>query len=288
MNALLHQQPGSQAKDSKVIAANFIAREYRKEEFMILNKGHFEEMKKFLEETSRDEYSDGGLRKVNNELLYEAMRSYERKDGEKLKIILQSGTRYQRLFESSVTQSGRNVNVLLSYAMGEFTGILKVLERLTTFMFGKEKKRQTLSDLCASRRHVKQILLQIYDHSDIRHGELAEGLGIGPNYLSELIKLLEPTGSINRYAYGKSTYYELSLEGQRYVEENLKEPDEDSAQLYLPKSGKIPMGNPQLLLLDKNCRGNYQKEPEKTGKDVNGTKVLYFKNFNIPKMRQRG
>lgn len=261
---------------------------------MILNKVHYEEIKNLLENETRNEYSDSGLSSVNNELLYEVMRNYEQKKGESLKSYLEAGTRYRKLFDSFVEKNGQKGNILLSYAMGEFAGIIKVLEKLVIFIFGKEKKREDLTGLCASRKYIKQILLQIYNNSDIRHGELAKELGIAPNYLNELIKLLEPTGSINKYAYGKSTYYELTLEGQRYVKENLREPDQDLPQLYLPKEGEIPVENSQLLLIGKNHGEIDHKKSERIGGSMNDKrgsmdddKIVDLAYYYCEKMRLR-
>lgn len=206
---------------------------------MLLKKTYYDDLKKLLEDGERCAYSDGELGSGNNELLYEVMRCYERKDGENLGRYLQNGTRYRRLFEKFMAKVEKEKYVKISYAVGEFTGIMKALEKLVIYLSGKEKNRKTLTGLCVSRRYVKQILLQIYQSPDIRHNELADKVGIAANYLSELMKLLEPTGSIDRYAYGRNTYYELTLDGQQFVEENLRESNHDNGEFYLFNNGKI-------------------------------------------------
>lgn len=160
------------------------------------------------------------------------------------------------------------------------------------FLFGKAEKRQMLTGLCTSRNYIKQILLEIYKNPNIRHKDLADKMRIKPNYLNELIRLLEPSGSVNKYAYGRSTYYELTLEGQNYVEEYLKGDNQGGEQLYLNKNIEksewedlAAEGKISIMLPAQNEKEGYLNEAKE--KFVYSNKVIYLDNIKNGKCMKK-
>ena len=216
---------------------------------MILQKKYFDELKIYLGEEAEEEHANALLKQIDDELLYETIRCFERKKKDELKQYLLIGDRYRNLFSDFIEEKKKKKYFSLALLIGEFNGIIKTLEKLLSFLFGKDENRQTLTGLCASRNYIKEILLLIYRNPDIRHKDLSDKIGIRKTYLNELIKLLEPTGSINKYAYGKCTYYELMLEGRRYVEEYLKDSEADKRETFLNKNSDSPIYQSKLHVL---------------------------------------
>lgn len=203
---------------------------------MILQKEHYSQMKKYLTDDSGDEKLGLLLENLNTEVLYEMMRRYERKEKEILNNELRLAAKYSDCFNNYITKKDTSAKSRRLFLMGEFVGIYKVISRLLALLLGKEKGENKLFALCTGRAHIKEILIFLYYHPNVKHKDLAEKIGIKPNYLNELMKLLEPTGSINKYSYGKFCYYELSLDGQKYVEDFLKEKQLERENGYLHKN----------------------------------------------------
>lgn len=250
---------------------------------MILQKQYYDELKMYLGEEAKEKHANALLEQIDNELLYESFRCFERKEKEELNRYLLTGDRYHRLFSDIIAEKKGKPYFSLALLVGEFNGIMKMLEKLVFFLTGKEENRQMLAGLCASRSYIKEILLLIYQNPDIRHKDLSDKTGISKTYLNELIKLLEPTGSVNRYAYGKCTYYELTLEGRRYVEEHLKDKEEDRKETFLYKNSDSPDYQSKfhvLPRLETEKRLGYTREKLEPG----GKIFDYHKRDNMMKM----
>jgi len=251
---------------------------------MILQKKYYDELKGLLQENKEEKYIDPLLKQLDEELLYETMRCFEKKDKQELKKYLGISDRYRKLLEEFISEKREKSFFSAALLIGEFNGIVKMLEKIFHFLSGKEESRQKLTRLCTSRNYIREILLFIYRNPDIRHKDLADKTGINPNYLNELVKLLEPTGSVNRYAYGRCTYYELTLEGRRYVEEYLKDDESDDGGIYLNKDTDILQFDDKIH----TSRANKERDLENVKERRKEIFKIYYYNKNENSMKLWG
>ena len=66
----------------------------------------------------------------------------------------------------------------------------------------------------------QKIMIYLYDHPSSQHKVIAQALGIQSNYLSQQMRELEEAGGVVRYGVDRRSFYELTLDGQAYVEKN--------------------------------------------------------------------
>lgn len=70
------------------------------------------------------------------------------------------------------------------------------------------------------RAHVKEIVWYLYDHPESRHVEIARDIHIDTSQLSRIMEKLTDSGVVKKYQESKFSYYVLSFEGKRYLENN--------------------------------------------------------------------
>lgn len=189
---------------------------------MILQKKYYIELKKLLENNVNEEYLNYYLKQINDELLYEILYYYKRKNKDKLNQYLSIGNRYQKLFSSIITENKGKKYCSIALLIGEFNGIMKVIDKLINLLI-KEENTQNIISLCKHNNYIKEMLQIIYRNPSIRHKDLLDKMEINSFYLNKLVELLIPTKSINKYGFGSNCYYELTLEGRYYVEKYLED-----------------------------------------------------------------
>lgn len=165
------------------------------------------------------------LSELNKEYIHACVRNYVNKDREELERIEIFAQKIEKLFEKSLKSDAEKV----IHEMGTFKGANLLLYYLRFNMNQLETVKRKIQVL-SEQRHIKDILLFLYENPSSRHKKIAETLGLGANYLSELMRKLENAGCVERYQESKYSYYELTIDGRSCVREMFYIPNECDTQ----------------------------------------------------------
>lgn len=103
-----------------------------------------------------------------------------------------------------------------------YLGVLSCIIQIFQVMFREESKDcRAISDIARQSPKTEEILFTLYRlHENgidgIRHGKLAEELGMTDSALSNAMKRALGSGAVEVSRYGKSTVYSLTSVGRRY------------------------------------------------------------------------
>lgn len=117
------------------------------------------------------------------------------------------------------------------FSMGEFCGIYRFVKQLLEPLEEKvdfEKKMNYLF----KKKHIPDILNYIYANSEAQHKELVSIACVGANYTSELLNELIDAECIKKTQIGKYTFYELTMNGRRFVKKQIKSEKENTYRDY--------------------------------------------------------
>lgn len=92
-------------------------------------------------------------------------------------------------------------------------------------MVQSEKRRRNIADTMAlieqTYTHTRKVLIYLYRHTNVQHGVLVKALNIPKSSLSDLLKVLEKAGCVERIQNGKCSFFNLTVEGRKYVKETI-------------------------------------------------------------------
>lgn len=182
---------------------------------MILNIEKYEHLETLLSENSTD--LPDTVNELSESLLDKSISLFASGMYKELNKELDSSKRFKVLFEQSYSKN-------LDYYIGYFHALTTVFSML----LDKEAEDDTFEkemNALSEKASVKKILFYLLDHSDAQHKVIAEKAGMTPSHLSQLMRELEGTGCVERYASGKRSFYSLSLRGQAFTKK-LKEKTE--------------------------------------------------------------
>lgn len=123
-------------------------------------------------------------------------------------------------------------------------------------------------------KSAERILQQLYLHKDqgMRHGELAEALGVSDGTLTTNMKRVLQARAATATRYGRNTHYLLTPAGIRYYKKNIDGKDAPSSEgVYLECGDKVDLsidglrGKAQIKLLLAASGGDEYKVAEMTG-----------------------
>ena len=123
-------------------------------------------------------------------------------------------------------------------------------------------------------KSAERILQQLYLHKDqgMRHGELAEALGVSDGTLTTNMKRVLQARAATATRYGRNTHYLLTPAGIRYYKKNMDGKDAPSSEgVYLECGDKVDLsidglrGKAQIKLLLAASGGDEYKVAEMTG-----------------------
>lgn len=149
--------------------------------------------------------------------IHEYVRAYNSRNKENLDELQVFGNKLDRLVRKKVKDSPD----IAIYKLGQFTGVVEVMAYAETDRRGEEDVRKKLKGLL-QLKHTRDIIYYLYRNPGSRHKQIAEEIDVKPNFLSELMRKLEEAGCVVRYAEGKYSYYELSIDGRKCVKELLE------------------------------------------------------------------
>lgn len=181
------------------------------EETIMMNKDNF-----ILIQTKLKEHDEAAtqdfLDSFREELVYELTELFIDRKKEELDKQLHSSKRMKKMLSGFADNN-------ISYRIGIIMGILETMESLVHRQTVQNEVNIKISALFSKETN-KKILLYLYDHPGSQHKVIAEALGIRPNYLSQQMRELEEAGGVVRYGVDRRSFYELTLDGQAFIEKN--------------------------------------------------------------------
>lgn len=128
-----------------------------------------------------------------------------------------------RLSEQRYVRASRSLGQMVMREICAFyLGMLSCIIQIFQVLFREESKdHRAISDIARQSPKTEEILFALYRvHQDgkdgIRHGKLAEELGMTDSALSNAMKRALGSGAVEVSRYGKNTYYSLTSVGRRY------------------------------------------------------------------------
>lgn len=149
------------------------------------------------------------VRQLSDEWLKRSVKSYLQGNYKQMQEDLDKGNRFQRMLKKAVKDP-------VSYVVGIFSGTVYAMELLTGFsrqrmgVFGE-------TAVLFKKANVGDIAEYLYKNPNAQHKTISAELGLNKGYLSQLLREMERTGCVERYAAGRMSFYSLTLYGQEFV-----------------------------------------------------------------------
>lgn len=177
---------------------------------MMLNKELYTNLENTLKTENESKKKDD-LQSFAKELLYELTTLFIINNRDELEKELHLSKRFEKLLlNNEISDISRQIGVII--------GILMTMEMISHKTAVKNKINKNMSAVFMKEIN-KKILFYLYDHPNSQHKIIAEAIGIRSNYLSQQMRELEETGGVVRHSIDRRSFYELSLDGQAFVEE---------------------------------------------------------------------
>lgn len=107
------------------------------------------------------------------------------------------------------------LNVSVPYVLGKLDGYTELFERL----YREEQRVYTVTEeLAAQTPKARQILLRLYEHDGLRHGDLAAAVGSSYSSLTNIMKKVLLSGAVEAVRSGRNTCYHLTEAGRQYCD----------------------------------------------------------------------
>lgn len=168
-------------------------------------------------------------------------------------------------------QFGKNIHFLV----GRYIGYLNALDDYTSVAVRKKAFRDSINSYSISEiPHVNDIILTVMRNEGIRHGKLAECVGIEKSTLTGIMDRLVEKGAISFSRPGKYKYYYLTEIGRQYYEENRAiidaETDIDALteQLLLALSKEEDINQKMVMVIRKIFEGKNAFEGYKSREHI--------------------
>ena len=150
-----------------------------------------------------------------DELLDEIRLMFRKRDKSAERLLREVQTSWRQIILEE--ESGE---YFIHYQIGRLSGVIESLEE---YFISDDYRAAKLTDemICEKIEdlpHINEILIRI-EHSDgIRHGRLADMVGIDKSTLTPIMAKLEKSGVIRFTSIGKYKYYYITSLGRRYLE----------------------------------------------------------------------
>ena len=149
------------------------------------------------------------LQLLNQSYIQSAVLAVRMQNHEELESILKNYRRLRKILLSLP----KNGNEKVFYEIGTFAGTYRVFLEMCDVTAEQEYDREKRSLL--DRRHVRELMIYLYRTPYSRQKNIAEGIDIRPNYLSEILNRLMQAGYVERYGKNKGTQYCLTRSGRQ-------------------------------------------------------------------------
>lgn len=169
---------------------------------------HLEKMLKEKDSPGKKEVLDS----FREELLYELTELYTNDKKGELDKELHAFQRFKKLLQNETEDH-------ISYQIGLIIGMMAAIEALAHKSSVKDEFNKKMSVLLSEGIN-RNIVSYLYEHPGSQSKTIAQDLGIPSNDLSQQIRKLEEAGGVVHYGADGSGFYELTLDGQVFVEKN--------------------------------------------------------------------
>ena len=164
-----------------------------------------------------------------------------------------------------------------AYLVGLFLGYLSALE-INIESYYKNLSTALLSEklLCADIPHLDDILFSIESNEGIRHGQLADLIGIDKSTLTGIMEKIVSIGAAYFSRPGKFKHYYLSTDGKNYCNEHRVKHTESKKQRALQKQEEKENKKTTLVTLmnEMQPRIYLSNTPDTSGYKVNETLLV--------------
>lgn len=111
----------------------------------------------------------------------------------------------------------------IGFAIGRYAGIVEVFENIVVDAIRKENVIIRINESSLEEiPHIYDVILHVANNPGIRHGKLAEKVGIEKNTLTSIMDKLVDVDLITFSRPGKFKYYYLTQSGENYYNSNLE------------------------------------------------------------------
>lgn len=172
--------------------------------------------------------------------------------------VERSKTGLALLVKKELTQ--KNIHFLL----GRYIGYIDALDEYLSIELRKKTLKDTINSFDISEiPHVNDIIVAVLKNEGIRHGKLAECVGIDKSTLTGLVDKLVDRGVITFSRPGKYKYYYLTELGRKYYEDNKIIIDSETninaltEQLLLALSKEDDVNGKILTIIQKLTQGKH-------------------------------
>ncbi len=180
----------------------------------MLNKDKYTALKKGLTDTN-DSQKRELLNAFQEELTYELTELYINNKKEELDKELHLFKRYKKLLESYIEHD-------ISYQIGTIVGLVFI----TGVLEHKSKVKNDIDirmSALFSKKLNHKILTYLYNNPGSQHKVISQALEISSTHLSQQMRELEEAGGVVRYGVDRRSFYQLTLNGQAFIEKKIAE-----------------------------------------------------------------
>lgn len=178
---------------------------------IMLDKKMYLRLEKMLKEKDGPGKKDV-LDSFQEELMYELTELYADGRKEELDKELHAFQRFGKLLRDGAGDS-------LSYQAGVIAGAAAAIGMLARKSSARDRFNRKMSALLQEEA-CRKILSYLYGHPGSQCRVIARDLGIQPDDLDRQLADLEEAGGVVHHGVDESSFYELTLDGQAFVEEN--------------------------------------------------------------------
>lgn len=180
---------------------------------MMLNKKYYNTLEETMEK-SGDIEKEVVLTSFQDEFLYDIAQLYVKNEKEELAMELQIFKRFQKMLSNYIAH-------MISYQIGILSGISMAIKYMIQYAAKAREIEIKMTNLFDKEIN-KKILMYLYDHPSAQHKVIAQAINVKTNYLSQQMRELEKIGGVVRYGVDRRSFYELTLDGQAFVEKKKK------------------------------------------------------------------
>lgn len=151
------------------------------------------------------------------------LEAYERHDLKSLSIFLEE----QRTLRRNLTEELRNSSEQLLILSSKIVQNYNTFNKLLRDAYDARGFEEEMELIEQGYRYVRSILRYLYRHAHVQHKVSKENLEIPASTLSDSLKVLEQVGCVEKIESGKYSFYNLTVEGKKYVHDREKGIDEE-------------------------------------------------------------
>lgn len=181
----------------------------------------------------------GGIGKTTDEVRFSVISALRDKDYSAGQAIVSDAKAVLPIVLSEVETDS------VPYLVGKYVGEMDLLDEVLNSYFERYEKIQEVFETEHSENipHINEIIVCINDNPGIRHGKLADMIGISKGALTPLMFKLEECGLVSFSRPGKYKYYYLTDSGEEYYKEKLADSKENMDIDYILENLSIHLAH---------------------------------------------